>query len=351
MQTSESSRLWGLDLLRAIAILAVLLLHTQPFVFEFSANIPRALYFGWAGVDLFFVLSGFLIGSQAYNNREPLSIFKGVKDFWLRRWFRTIPLYLLVLVVYIGIKPLVGYPFQGEVWPFFFFLQNFLEPKDFVQSWSLCIEEQFYFFLPLLFFFLPKFRWPGSVWLLVLALSAGSRWMAWEMNAVKDIADGAYRFQFPTHMHLDGIAMGLFLAATQNHWRSWSVFKKRGLAAASLALLAIVFAFASPNLTDVSVIWVFSGLALGFSGCIPWVYELKGKDSIFHKMVFYIALWSYGLYLWNNLVFRFAEHLPLPAYLQGIIAWALVFVCSACTYYGVEKPFLRWRNRLLRSSH
>lgn len=338
-------RVWGLDLLRAVAILLVLLLHSNEFV-VLGDTAAHFFYFGWAGVDLFFVLSGFLIGSQAYRNTQVVE-WGFVKRFWVRRWWRTIPLYLCVLFVYVVIKPLAGYPFQEKIWPFFIFLQNFFSPKDFVQSWSLCIEEQFYFFLPLLlwiFSFQRKF--PAWIWLLFLGSSTGFRFLA--MNSSMNLSDAAYQLQFPTHTHFDGITMGLFLAATREKWTGWTIARKNLLAIVGVGLLIFTFCKGSPTLNDSSALWVFSTLALGFAALIPAAIELSSSPSLFHRVIEYVALWSYGLYLWNNLVFRLAERLPLPLLVRGIFAWAITFAVAALTYYFVELPGLRWRDRILQ---
>jgi peptidoglycan/LPS O-acetylase OafA/YrhL len=156
----------GLDIVRSIAILLVMTGHgidiIYPFVGEFAGNLIHQ-QFGHLGVQLFFVLSGYLIGRILIKTYKGKGFgAKAIVHFWLRRWFRTIPNYLLFLIIYICIglcytskvghwnfeldhsKPLYYYPF---------FLQNFLTPINsfFSQSWSLTIEEWFYLTLPLFF--------------------------------------------------------------------------------------------------------------------------------------------------------------------------------------------------------
>ena len=114
-----------------------------------SATIHRVFAYGWMGVDLFFVLSGFLIGRQAFKPRVETPA-RFLEAFWTKRWLRTLPLYYVVLFTCAVIKPaLFHVPFKGDIWHFATFTQNYMAPRDFVASWSLCVEEQFYLVLPL----------------------------------------------------------------------------------------------------------------------------------------------------------------------------------------------------------
>ena len=120
---TQTKRLAGLDLLRSTAILSVVGFH---FFQDVPAPATLAFVFSKAGlgVDLFFVLSGFLITRQALSYTQ--STWQNIFHFWQRRWFRTLPMYFLVLFLYIAIKPLLlGQPFVGDVSKHFFFLQNF----------------------------------------------------------------------------------------------------------------------------------------------------------------------------------------------------------------------------------
>lgn len=147
---SKHARLAGLDTLRALAIALVLVSHYHGFVshaptFGFIGRI------GWAGVDLFFVLSGYLIGNQllAPSARgESLDL----KTFFARRLLRTLPNYYAVLALFLLLpySPIAGKS-MAPAWEFLTFTQNFgmNYGETFTHSWSLCIEEQFYLVLPL----------------------------------------------------------------------------------------------------------------------------------------------------------------------------------------------------------
>ena len=161
---SVNQRVFGLDLMRTIAILMVLFGHCL-WIFPESKRFLYQLFvlFGFFGVEIFFVLSGFLIGKILYQLylKDDFSIAT-VFYFLKRRWFRTLPNYFLILLLNIIIASIIGYSLPS-LWRYFFFLQNFKITMlpFFPESWSLSVEEFAYLVLPffLLFFallFKPK---------------------------------------------------------------------------------------------------------------------------------------------------------------------------------------------------
>ena len=151
----RKKRIFGLDLLRAIAILLILCSHS---VVLLAPNNESWLafgikFFGTLGVDVFFVLSGFLIGGILLNHIIlKQTNFKSILYFWIRRCFRTLPNYYLILVINILLLFLFNRQRNFEIWSYFLFLQNFnsSQPDFFTESWSLSIEEFAYILLPLL---------------------------------------------------------------------------------------------------------------------------------------------------------------------------------------------------------
>ena len=156
MDISYKHRNFGLDLIRAVAILLVLLSHATLLLFPnqetFTLYILR--FFGTIGVDLFFVLSGYLIGGILLKQLDAgATSFKAFCHFWTRRWFRTLPNYFLILGVNIVLLLFFYTPVEG-LWRYFLFIQNFTtaQPDFFTESWSLSIEEYAYVLGPFLLF-------------------------------------------------------------------------------------------------------------------------------------------------------------------------------------------------------
>ena len=145
------SRNFGLDLLRAISIWLVLFQHA-------GINIPglKPLKIGGIGVEIFFVISGYLIGGILFREIEKNNSLKTtLKKFWTRRWFRILPLYYLILAAkFIFSGGSIGW----NILYYVFFLQNnFFGISFFEVSWSLVIEEWFYLFSPIFLFLVTKF--------------------------------------------------------------------------------------------------------------------------------------------------------------------------------------------------
>src|SRR5213592_1200188 len=154
---SDRERQPGLDLLRALAIIVVVIYHAALFGFKLPARVDR---FGWIGVDLFFVLSGYLIGGQllaplARDQRMNLG------RFFARRALRIMPAYFVVLAIYFLLPSWREYPDMAQpLWKFLLSVQNIAlhGGTAFSHAWSLADEDQIYLWPP--FMFLLANRWP-----------------------------------------------------------------------------------------------------------------------------------------------------------------------------------------------
>ncbi|MBU8896326.1 acyltransferase [Corallococcus sp. M34] len=357
-QTSDSgvlaagpSRKDGLDVLRALAIFSVLCFHAPESVRRALPDMLRAGFdVGWVGVDLFFVLSGYLIGRQVFATEDAVPLGLQLRTFWIKRWMRTLPLYFLVLAFH-ALKPwLLGTPFVGGGWHYLVFLQNYVGVRDFVQSWSLCVEEHFYVVLPLLAFGLHARAAPAWVWLMPWALSLGVR--AWEVHTATPgllPAEQWVRLQWPTHLHLDGLAVGVFLARTAPRWQRWPRAWRGVCGAMGVLVLAATLAGCVPHLPDWGGVWIFAGLAMGFGGL------LVGTEAIalpvpLRGLVFQAAVLSYGTYLWFGVVARVFERRNLTLGVWELDLFAFIAVTHGLawvTYVAVERPALKLRDRLL----
>jgi peptidoglycan/LPS O-acetylase OafA/YrhL len=193
-------RIPELDGLRGIAIAMVMAFHAAVYLYVGWRPLANVFEFGWSGVDLFFVLSGFLIGRILIDERESQGYFK---TFYARRIFRILPAYLAVVVCY-GIVWVLGGAARHELaeaagppmawWAYLTFSNNFFVAAYgtlffLPVSWSLAVEEQFYLTLPLVVRLLPR-RWLGPLVILVIVAVFCLRFAACELGWVTQ--DQAY---------------------------------------------------------------------------------------------------------------------------------------------------------------
>jgi peptidoglycan/LPS O-acetylase OafA/YrhL len=352
------ARLTGLDTLRAIAIAMVLLSHYNGFVAQASifGAIGQA---GWAGVDLFFVLSGYLIGNQLLApaaRGEPLSL----KAFFARRLLRTLPNYYAVLAVYLLLphSPIWGKT-MAPVWNFLTFTQNFgmMYGQTFTHSWSLCIEEQFYLLLPLAVLALVGSR--RSPWLLwsamMAAIAAGMamRGMAFA-NGQEAFAAPVY---YATWARFDELLPGVAIAMLKNFHPALFGRIQRHANALLVAGLAAAVAVLYGVLNEAPTVFLantfgFSLVAMSFAlltcaalspSCLLNRLRVPGAASL--------ALWSYAVYLVHKPVFmalrpELVKHGIDPTAPLIIVAVMAVGVFGGWVLYRlVETPFMRLRAR------
>lgn len=150
-------RVFGLDLVRAVAIIMVVFSHIAWITPKHKEGLLDVMsVFGILGVEIFFVLSGFLIGRIIFRIyiSDDFSL-SSILYFWIRRWFRTLPNYYLVLLINVCIATYIGMTLPDSLWRYAFFLQNFSSemPWFFMESWSLSIEEFAYILGPIFLFF------------------------------------------------------------------------------------------------------------------------------------------------------------------------------------------------------
>src|SRR5579863_5712489 len=265
LSNSKRSRIPELDGLRGFAILEVISIH---YLYHPNANLPAGLHFlqsffslGWTGVDLFFVLSGFLIGGILLDVRASPNYFN---TFYIRRFFRIVPLYYLWLFCLIGLVFLRGSTFfqtqsaQARIdWRLlghFLFLQNLwanhystLAVWWLGVTWSLAIEEQFYLIAPFLVRFLSKRNLIIFLSLVILAAPC----LRMLVRVLMDRSVHAiYRL---TPFRADALALGMLAAIfwRDPEFRAWLVRNKDVLYGALGLLLAGMFVlgiwFQSPD--------------------------------------------------------------------------------------------------------
>lgn len=349
----------GLDVIRSAAILLVIAhhfrhLHGSPEWFDWFAL--RA----YIGVDLFFVLSGWLIGGQLVREvRRTGTVALG--RFWVRRWFRTIPAYLVVLAILLaqGRIPLADAPAM------LVFAQNYVAPDSWLITWSLCIEEHFYLVLPLAFLVATRLS-RRACWLLIVAalvLSPALRWMAHADMAAGTYREFLARFYSPTHLRLEGLVLGVAAAAVAAfHHARWEVLVRHRLALLALGVALVVGATWAPWVAGFTGApeerMAFFPAVLGFvlvSTGTAAMLPLASRDAHASRWLaapfVFVAEHAYALYLTHQQVGGEVNHLlrktGAPFGVIFAVAVAASFGCAWLLRRFVEVPGLALRDRLL----
>ncbi|HEX8787965.1 MAG TPA: acyltransferase [Telluria sp.] len=363
MSDTDTARLRGLDLLRAAAIVLVLLYHYAHFTAQ--APIFGAIgEAGWAGVDLFFVLSGYLIGNQILAPIARGEHFS-LKVFFARRLLRTLPNYYVVLAVYVVVSSLFPHSsISGSslppLWQMLSFTQNLglAYGQTFTHSWSLCIEEQFYVVLPLAVLALARGKRPARLaWCVLggaIAFGIAARATAWLKFGHDAFSAEVYYASFG---RFDELLPGVAIAMLRNfHPDAFARLQKHANALFAAGLLAAVAVLACiqrdwPG-SGVTSTFGFSLLALSFGlltcaalvpGCVLNRLRLPGASRL--------ALWSYAVYLAHKPVFMALRPWCLQAGIdpRAPLAIAAIMAAGVCAgwllYRCVETPFMRLRAR------
>lgn len=338
-------RSFGLDVLRTFAICFVLLAH--------FAKIFESI--GFWGVELFFALSGYLIGKiiwKSYNSSNKYS-FKLILNFWKRRWWRTIPNYWLFLVVMIVFQWLRSNQITNgsTILKSILFIQNFTTREEgfYSVSWSLCIEEWFYLLFPLLLLLLSFFKLPKkTTYLLCISIfivsSVFIRLYLIEQNV-------GHSLRGITLARIDAIVFGVSIAFITNLINSNSKVLNYMFIAGSLIL---VFCIKQVHFSNILYNEIRSQqlylilVPLSFSLIIPIIEKFEMKfiqANLLKKTIQNISLWSYSIYLSHIPILFFSYYLTasfrvnsLGNLASKILGFVFTIFISALVYNYFEKP-------------
>lgn len=356
----------GLDLLRALAILVVMLYHLSSHGFALPAIVER----GWMGVDLFFVLSGYLIGWQLLKQTRH----GGRPDwgaFMLSRALRVLPAYLAVLALYVWTPVLREAEHMQPVRYFLTFTVNLFSDYQhytaYSHAWSLCVEEHFYLLLPLALWLLRQR--PGIVQTLLCAaaLVAGSmllRGWLWRHEVAPLLMPGGdARLAFvrylekiynPTWARLDGLLAGVLLAALRAFrpvWWTWAL--AHGRACLVLGVAGVAASVGCEPFSPAGAIVLFPLLALSFALLLlAALSPATGLDRIPVPGSRRLAVLAFSLYLTHKQVYAWLDGaLPDLAEASQFSAFVLynaaALLVATILYTAVERPGLMLRARLL----
>ncbi len=361
-----ANQLPALDGLRAAAVLLVICDH---WVYEWVTNahytepaiskLPN-FYWGWTGVDLFFVLSGFLIGKQLWGELYRTGGI-AVGQFVLRRGLRIWPLYYMCMIVLVLVQSA-----KAPSWPDWVMLSNYVESR-YARSWSLSTEEQFYLLMPtLLLVFrraLPKRWWPVTVLFLLVGIAGARAFTFADLSSQgidpKRISTLMYS---AFHLHCEPLLIGLLIAwisLRRPQWLAAPVHGKVAIRVFGAAGALAMFGVALRTLNREVFAYLALGCVYGAALCVGLADRSRLTAVLRWRVWYPIARLSFGMYL-NHLILREPTDTILTlvnsvlprdstaAFLAGLLLTvAGSMVMSAITFVLVEQPGLALRDRWL----
>jgi peptidoglycan/LPS O-acetylase OafA/YrhL len=358
----------GLDFLRTIAILMVFIFHYQGG--DFYDWMYTIKDFGWTGVDLFFVLSGYLIAKQLFaeaNSTNKISI----KKFYLKRAFRILPAYFFILIVYFSVPIFRENPVLSSLFSYLTFTQNIgLNPSvtnAFTHCWSLCIEEQFYIVFPILLFLFCVYKSQKRIFYCIAVLFIFTiliRIILWNLyvDPIKnpDVIETNFWITwiyYPTYSRLDGLLTGITIAGIFEYlpsWKKWLVTKGNLWLAIGLSIIVVAFYLFNDRQGYNANVYGFQTIALGYgfivlSAICPSSLLFKINFSLFKTF----AILSYSMYLCHKGICHICQNYftKLGVDDEGntmlLICISSTILTAIIIRYLIEKPFLHWRDSLL----
>jgi peptidoglycan/LPS O-acetylase OafA/YrhL len=353
-----------LDTLRALAIAVVMVFHLDGLLPDLFNPVAR---YGWMGVDLFFVLSGYLIGSQLLKPvREGRRI--SLLEFYRKRAYRILPVYWVVLALYVFWPLWREAPGMSPLWQFLTFTENFFVDYStnhaFSHVWSLCVEEHFYLLLPMIVILMSRraAAWK-TVALLIFFVALGLAMRSYVYFHVllplghdSDEFSVRYieRIYYPTYTRLDGLLAGVALALMRMFRPGWwaAILQRANwLLAGGVALMGCTFWMFADRVSAVGSVVGFPVMA-GAMGML--VMAAADRRSWFGRVrvpgARLVATLAYSLYLTHKEIATLDERW-LPKVMDAR-DWksvcVLVVSCIAAAglfYLAIERPFLALRDR------
>ncbi len=349
-------RNFGLDLLRAISIWLVLFQHA-------GINIPglKPLKIGGIGVEIFFVISGFLIGGILFKEiYKKNKLRKTLQKFWVRRWFRILPLYYLILALkFIFIDDSIGW----NVLYYVFFLQNNFYGIDYFQvSWSLVIEEWFYLFSPIFLFYAIHFlkkekRIVYAMIAFILLVVVLRSMYVLHGNVSYEGINGNFPFRF------DSLFIGVLLAyLNYKKWLLFAILKSKVVFLSGLGLffgyIYYYWSLAYPHdlINDRYFPRTIGFFILPFSiGLIlPYVtgITISNWKKLHIRFIVQTSILTYAIYLIHPFIYKnilnteWIHPYPFRFMLSILLTYLLAFL----SYQGFEKPILKYRDKITSQS-
>lgn len=366
-----------IERLRGIAVLGVILAHCQLIHPYFHPMLRQ----GWTGVDLFFVISGYVVSLSFLKNLPVLSLelsffdrlrlcLSSLKNFYLRRIYRILPMAILWAIV-----PLIFVHFSQQekflnfklldlvqeftsIMTFtynYFYIFNYI-PRILGHYWSLSVEEQFYFILPIFYIAVPKSEKRLKVlFILSLLIALVARFLPIPQSISSE--DSWMWTRFASHNRFDALLAGVMLYLLSCEINFKDFFKPTQNEVNLISSIAMVGIFIIPGIFINSEINKFNHLIFIFcSSILLFISMLNTGYLLKIKFITPILDWmgarSYGLYLIHVPVEMFVVELKTRGLflspLENMLVWIIftIFITELC-YRLIEKPFINLSHRHL----
>lgn len=370
IKNHSNKKIFGLDFLRAIAIILVFLWHYRRYGCpDWLIGIAK---FGWTGVDLFFVLSGYLIGEQLFTkiaSSHPISIY----EFYFKRFFRIIPAYIAVLILYYSIPAFNEKDSMSPLWKFLTFTMNFgLDYQNagaFSHAWSLCIEEQFYLIFPILIIFLNKIKANNKALLILISLFILGlivRIYSWqtfvspiyldkENMALVGNTYSKYVY-YPTYNRLDGLLVGIAIAmlfSFRPKAKDWLMSKGNYFFGFGIIVLTSSYFICQDQFSFHTAVLSYPLVSIGYGLLVIAVLSSNCFINKFNFNIFSaLATISYSVYLTHKQINHILQNLLADYDINRNWSFLICFLVSIIggliLYITIEKPFLILRDKLLK---
>lgn len=371
MQNS-TPRYHGLDTLRSVAILSVIAFHLWGYHGQTVPDTALPLVrIGWMGVDLFFVLSGYLIASQLFRPYRAGGNPR-LWEFYRNRLYRVLPAFFVVLGLYLFVPAWRETDTLAPAWQYASFTFNMLADHPagmgFSHVWLLCVEEHFYLFLPLIAMFAMRRPSPRRAAILVGGFAllgvAARAWFLFHLLrplAGQDEFGSAFmrHIYYPTYSRLDGLLAGVSLALVKTFRPAWwAQIARRGhalllLGVALVGTAVLLFDDHHPAETGASIASVLFGfplVALGLACLVTSALSANGWLRLKIPGARLCATLAYCLYLTQKEMLHLVDDWFPHLEQAGRLPWLLVYLLSCFAIAGalhvsVERPFLLLRDR------
>jgi peptidoglycan/LPS O-acetylase OafA/YrhL len=373
-KTSQTGRISELDGLRGVAISLVVVYHylyfnpgaghqTTGVIRTVYVHLERFFALGWTGVDLFFVLSGFLIGGILLDVRASPNYFK---TFYLRRFYRIVPIYYLWIAAYILVCAFSSEVFRPRMTAgLFLFLQNFgfeyhsqMATAWFLPAWSLAVEEQFYLLAPLVIRLVSR---RGLYTLLATVIAAAPILRTWIHYHVPYNGVSLSLAYTLMPCRADALAIGILMALLWRNrtFRAWLgdhgyfLYALTGVFLVGFAILgALSPSLDSLPMQSVGYTWIAIFYALVM---ILAMTRSAGPIAVIARTRWLaeIGRVSYCLYLIHDEV-RFGWQLLIAHIFPHVAAWELVAangLAAVIAYLIARLSWAYFENPLLRRGH